>query len=131
VAAEQGVAQAQYNLAVSIHLGEGVLKDDAEAARWYRMAAEQGNAQAQANLGVMYATGEGVLKDMSSAHMWWNIAASNGNENAQSNRDKVTKKMFPSQKWKLPKIAFSKNRSRYKGYLTALHPASGGDPPRG
>ena len=27
--------------------GSGVLKDDAEAVRWYRMAAEQGYARAQ------------------------------------------------------------------------------------
>ena len=33
--------------------GEGVLKDDAEAVHWYRLAADQGNASAQNNLGVM------------------------------------------------------------------------------
>ena len=29
-------------------------QDDAEAAKWYRLAAEQGDAEAQHNLGVMY-----------------------------------------------------------------------------
>ena len=37
-AAEQGLAEAQYNLGVAYDTGEGVLRDDAEAARWYRMA---------------------------------------------------------------------------------------------
>ncbi len=43
--------------------GEGVLKDEAEAVRWFRLAAEQGDALAQSNLGAMYANGRGVLKD--------------------------------------------------------------------
>ena len=38
--------------------GWGVAQDDAEAARWYRLAAEQGDADAQFNLGLMYADGE-------------------------------------------------------------------------
>ncbi len=42
--AEQGDAQAQFNLGVRYRLGEGVLKDAKEAARWVRKAAEQGHA---------------------------------------------------------------------------------------
>ena len=34
--------------------GRGVPQDDAEAAKWFRLAAEQGDAEAQHNLGVMY-----------------------------------------------------------------------------
>ena len=30
--------------------GQGVPKDEAEAARWYKMAADQGNATARQNL---------------------------------------------------------------------------------
>ena len=43
--------------------GNGVPKDSAEAAKWYRKAAVRGHAEAQYNLGVMYAEGEGVPKD--------------------------------------------------------------------
>ena len=50
-AAEQGDADAQYNLKVAYGTGEGVAQDDAEAVRWYRLAAEQGNAGAQLALG--------------------------------------------------------------------------------
>ena len=32
--------------------GEGVAEDDAEAARWYRLAADQGHADAQHFLGL-------------------------------------------------------------------------------
>jgi TPR repeat protein len=37
--AEQGDANAQYNLGVSYANGLGVPEDDAEAVRWYRLAA--------------------------------------------------------------------------------------------
>ena len=51
LAADQGLAQAQYNLGVMYANGEGVPQDDQEAVRWYRLAADQGLAQAQLNLG--------------------------------------------------------------------------------
>ena len=59
-AADQGNADAQFNLGVMYAEGRGVPRDDAEAARWYRCAADQGEAAAQFNLGLMYAKGEGV-----------------------------------------------------------------------
>ena len=64
MAAEQGHAQAQFNLGAMYATGEGVLQDDAEAVKWYRMAAEQGHAMAQSNLGVMYDKGQGCPKTM-------------------------------------------------------------------
>ena len=53
-AADQGDAEAQYNLGLMYDNGEGVLQDDAEAVKWYRLAAEQGRADAQLLLGNMY-----------------------------------------------------------------------------
>ena len=61
--AEQGETRAQFNLGTMYDHGEGVIEDDAEAARWYRMAAEQGHASAQFNLGLMYDNGLGVIED--------------------------------------------------------------------
>ena len=65
--------------------GEGVLKDDAEAVRWYRLAADQGDVFAQFNLGLMYANGLGVLKDDAEAGRWYRLAAEQGNAAAQFN----------------------------------------------
>ena len=96
-AAEQGNADAQFNLGVMYANGRGVLKDDAEAARWYRMAAEQGHAGAQSNLGVRYAIGSGVLKDATLAHMWLNIAGANGSEIAREWRDTIEDDMTATQ----------------------------------
>ena len=44
MAAEQGDANAQFNLGVMYDNGEGVSEDDVEAVRWWRLAAEQGHA---------------------------------------------------------------------------------------
>ena len=46
-AADQGDADAQYNLGLMYANGEGVPEDDAEAVRWYRLAADQGTTRAR------------------------------------------------------------------------------------
>ena len=55
-AAEQGHAEAQYNLGVCYEKGEGVAQDSSEAVKWFRQAAEQGVAEAQFWLGVAITT---------------------------------------------------------------------------
>ena len=84
-AAEQGYAQAQFNLGVMYAKGEGVTQDYDEAAKWIHKAAGQGDAQAQVNLGVMYAKGEGVKQDYKEAEGWFHKAAGQGHAQAQVN----------------------------------------------
>ena len=55
--AEQGDANAQYNLGVMYIEGQGVSQDYKQAAKWFTRAAEQGDAVAQFNLG------ECILRD--------------------------------------------------------------------
>ncbi|MBS0647807.1 MAG: sel1 repeat family protein, partial [Verrucomicrobia bacterium] len=43
--------------------GQGVAKDEKEAAKWYQKAADQGHAKAQFGLGFCYKKGQGVAKD--------------------------------------------------------------------
>ncbi|MBF1297810.1 MAG: sel1 repeat family protein, partial [Neisseria meningitidis] len=62
-AAEQGNAQAQFNLGLRYAKGQGIRQDYAQAVQWYRKAAEQGVAKAQYNLGLMYDQGQGVRQD--------------------------------------------------------------------
>ena len=81
--AEQGDAKAQFVLAGLYTFGDGVAKDDAEAARWYRKAAERGHVFAQFMLGGMYASGEGVRMDDGEAVLWWRKAAEQGFADAQ------------------------------------------------
>jgi uncharacterized protein len=93
--AEQGDAEAQYNLGIMYSNGQGVIQDDTEAVNWYRKAAEQGSARAQFNLGGMYSMGQGVIQDNILAHMWYNIGGANGNEKGSEVRDIIAKSMTP------------------------------------
>ena len=81
--AEQGDADAQFNLGVMYSHGQGVPQDYAEAVRWYRRAAEQGDADAQFNLGVKYDNGQGVLQNYGEAVKWYRKAAEQGYASAQ------------------------------------------------
>ena len=76
--AEQGDADAQFDLGLMNSKGEGVPQDYKEAARWFRVAAEQGHPSAQFDLGLTYNVGEAVPKDYIQAHMWYKLAAANG-----------------------------------------------------
>ena len=106
LAAEQGDADAQYNLGVMYDIGRGVPQDDAEAVRWYRLAAEQGHASGQRNLGLMYSNGRGVPQDHVSAHMWLNLATATGDENAREARENIAVSMSREQ------IAEAQRRAR-------------------
>ena len=106
VSAEQGYAQAQYNLGVMYENGQGVTQDFKEALQWYRLSAAQGDAYAQNNLGVMYANGRGVTQDYIIALKWWSISASNGFEQAREGIVQVKKEMTPAQ------IAEAKKRAK-------------------
>ncbi len=108
--AEQGDADAQFNLGIMYGDGRGVAQDYAEALQWYRKAAEQGYAKAQNNLGFMYSNGQGVPQDYAQAHMWYNLAASRlptgeGRDIAVNNRDLLAKVMTPAQISEAQKLA--------------------------
>ena len=45
--AEQGDADAQFFMGFVYEYGYGVLQDDAEAVKWYRLAAERGDEHAK------------------------------------------------------------------------------------
>lgn len=82
--AEQGNADAQFNLGLIYYNGRGVKQDDFEAVKWFRKAAEQGDETAQFNLGVMYGKGRGVKQDDVEAMKWFRKAAEQGNAHAQA-----------------------------------------------
>ena len=82
-AAEQGYAQAQYDLGLCYDKGQGVTQDYTEAVKWYRKAAEQGHAEAQYYLGDCYRWGRAVKKDETEAVKWYRKAAEQGHSDAQ------------------------------------------------
>jgi hypothetical protein len=83
-AAEQGDAEAQYNLGFDYQQGFGVTQDEAEAVKWYRKAAEQGDAMSQFHLGdccfypqrrweqmmCLFATGQHHRQDSTASEGW-------------------------------------------------------------
>jgi len=73
--------QRGYNLA----RGVGVEQNEAEGARYYRLAGDQGHATALAYLGFMYANGRGVARNEAEALRLYRLAANLGHALAQSN----------------------------------------------
>ena len=62
LAAEQGFANAQYNLGVTYREGQGVAKDFDEAFKWFKLSAEQGVVLAQYNLGLFMSVARAFFK---------------------------------------------------------------------
>ena len=83
-AAESGDAVAQYNLGRFYFYGNGVPKDEREAAKWFHMAASQGVARAQYKLGVMYFNAQGVPQDSVEGERLLRLAADQGHAEAQT-----------------------------------------------
>src|SRR5690242_15017139 len=84
-AAEQGVVEAEYNLAVLYSNGEGVPKDEKQAMTWFLKAAEKGDTRAAESLGNMYNEGEGAFQNYSEAEKWYRKAAEAGVASAEFN----------------------------------------------
>ncbi len=74
---------AQKTLGVMYFNGQGVAKNDVEAAKWWRKAAERGFDHAQLSLGMLYRNGYGVPQDYSEAVKWYRKAAEQGLSRAQ------------------------------------------------
>ena len=78
--ADQGDAQAQYNLGRMYDYGWGVSPDLVQAAHWYRLSADQGNGGAQYSLAFRYFLG----RDYAEAAKWYRVVAEQGNALAQA-----------------------------------------------
>lgn len=83
-AAELGLAEAQYDLAVIWYNEAGVKGNYEAAAYWLSKAADQGFTAAQDQLAYMYETGTGVEKSDEQAMKWWRLAAEKGYAVSQS-----------------------------------------------
>lgn len=77
-AADNGVANAAYNLGVLYHQGLGVDKDLDRALYWYRNAAKQNHPEAEYNLGIAHIEGIGTVYDAPLAAAYFEAAANQG-----------------------------------------------------
>jgi TPR repeat protein len=74
-AAQAGLPDAQFNVAVMLDSGRGVARDPMQAALWYARAASRGNKRAAYNLGQLYEAGEGVPRNADLARTWYRLSA--------------------------------------------------------
>lgn len=75
----------QYELAEAYWFGQGVRRDDRQAAYWFEKAAEQGHRGAQYSAGWMHQHGRGVPQDYAKAASWYRKAAEQDQPFAQRN----------------------------------------------
>ena len=73
--AEQGNADAQFQLGLKYGRGESVERDFIQAARWCRQAADQGHVGAQRTLAVLCAKASAVRARHGLAVDWYRRAA--------------------------------------------------------
>ncbi len=97
--ANQGDAEAQYQLARIYFEANGVDQSDKKGEFWVRKAAEQGHAQAQSDLGELYATGQLMIikKNLVEADKWFILSSRQGNGRGMRNMRDVEKEMQPQQ----------------------------------
>lgn len=81
--AEQGDAEAQYDLGLIYSKGTGVGQDYRKAEAFFAKAAESGHGEAQYQLACLYNAGLGVEQDRPKAHSLFVAAADHGSAEAQ------------------------------------------------
>lgn len=83
--AEDGDADAQYNIGWMYLNGYGLRVNDSLALQWWKQASEQGHVDAGFSIGMLYSLGEGkVGKDLNLAIDYYLLAATKGQEDAIS-----------------------------------------------
>lgn len=95
--AQQGIADAQYQLGRAYEKGDGVARNYRQAETWYRKAADQGYGPAQHSLGSMYMLGKGVTMDPVSAYVWLNLAVNRNVSSSQQAIDYLVDTLTPEQ----------------------------------
>jgi TPR repeat protein len=96
-AAQQGDAESQYVIALMYKAGEGLAKNEKEAAAWLLKASGQKHPEAQSALGDCYEKGLGVKKDKVEALKWYFLAKVNGDSLADMFIDGIKPGMSASQ----------------------------------
>ena len=106
ISANEGNAEAQFDIAYAYFNGEGIERDYASAAMWFKRSARQNYAKAQYNLAYCYMNGRGVPRDYDKASDLLHKSANNNYKRAQltladcyANGILVEQNEKESQKW--------------------------------
>src|SRR5258708_38686138 len=82
LAADQGIAAAQFRLGLLYDAGKGVTANRATALQLYQAAAKQGHLGAMRAIGMAYEGGNGVELNLAMALTWYHRAADHGDAEA-------------------------------------------------
>jgi localization factor PodJL len=85
LAAANGDASAEFQVAARFADGKGVQQNFEEAVKWFGRSASRGFALAQYRLGTLHERGLGLPKDANRARVWYERAAANDNIKAMHN----------------------------------------------
>ncbi len=106
ISANEGNAEAQFDIAYAYFNGEGIERDYASAVMWFKRSARQNYAKAQYNLAYCYMNGRGVPRDYDKAFDLLHQSANNNYKRAQltladcyANGILVEQNEKESQKW--------------------------------
>lgn len=106
ISANEGNAEAQFDIAYAYFNGEGIERDYASAAMWFKRSARQNYAKAQYNLAYCYMNGRDVPRDYDKAFDLLHQSANNNYKRAQltladcyANGILVEQNEKESQKW--------------------------------
>lgn len=106
ISANEGNAEAQFDIAYAYFNGEGIERDYASAAMWFKRSARQNYAKAQYNLAYCYMNGRGVPRNYDKASDLLHQSANNNYKRAQltladcyANGILVEQNEKESQKW--------------------------------
>jgi TPR repeat protein len=93
VAAQAGVASAQFKLANAYFAGAGVTRDPQQAQQWYGRAAMQGVPEAQHALGIFVTGGIVGPADPVEGYKWLVLAERGGHPDSRTVREKAAEKL--------------------------------------
>lgn len=97
LAAEQGLASAQHDIAWGYHMDDIHGIDYKLALFWYRLAASQGFLDSINNLGELFLNGQGVVTDHIEAYKWFHIASVNNDADALDSLAELEKILSPTE----------------------------------
>ena len=82
-AAQRGLVQGEYNLAVLHYQGLGTPQNYPAALKWYTKAAESGDVDAQFNVAYMHYLGDGTPINYVKAYAWASMALASAHQNSE------------------------------------------------
>ncbi|MDX1810597.1 MAG: hypothetical protein R3240_01500 [Gammaproteobacteria bacterium] len=80
---EKSLAEVHYNIGLMFSTGDGVPRNDAQAAKWFLKAAEEGMPEAQYSIAECYLHGTGIAKNAALSREWMEKAAEAGYQPAK------------------------------------------------